>query len=253
MSMKIVSDIAVSLVAILHIYFLILEMFFWTKPLGLKVFRQTQDQALSSSVLAANQGLYNGFLAAGLIWGLLHPNVDISFQIKIFFLSCVIVAGLYGAYSVGKKILFVQMLPALGALLLVFTLTSCVYGPKVEYKNSLNALNGENYVASQETPPSSLIVVGAKRKERLTEISGKVFLQREGQLPIVMNKAKMILINPKNEAMQEFTTSAGGEFKIHAVLPNGMYSIKINSTEYSGETKFEVKNYNMKNIDVFVK
>src|ERR1044072_5733351 len=83
----------VALVAALHVYFLVLEMFLWTKPLGLKTFRNTPEKAQDSAVLAANQGLYNGFLAAGLIWGLVHPNPDLAWQIKMFFLVCVIVAG----------------------------------------------------------------------------------------------------------------------------------------------------------------
>jgi putative membrane protein len=107
-------------VALLHIGFLILEMFFWTQPLGLKVFAQSLDRARSSAVLAANQGLYNGFLVAGLIWSLLYPSVEVGLQLRIFFLVCVLVAGLYGAYSVSKKILWVQAAPAALALALTF-------------------------------------------------------------------------------------------------------------------------------------
>ncbi len=104
------------LVAVLHIWFLILEMFLWQKPLGLKTFRMSPDKAATTAVLAANQGLYNGFLAAGLIFSLI-----ISAQTYIiFFLGCVIVAGLYGAYSVNRKIFFIQSLPAL--LALIFTI-----------------------------------------------------------------------------------------------------------------------------------
>jgi putative membrane protein len=91
-----IANILVALVALLHLYFLVLEMFLWTKPLGLKTFQQTQQKADDSAVLAANQGLYNGFLAAGLIWGLVHPVAGFGFEIKVFFLLCVIVAGLYG-------------------------------------------------------------------------------------------------------------------------------------------------------------
>jgi len=118
--MSMVANILVALVALLHIYFLALEMFLWTKPLGLKTFNQTLAKAQDSAVLAANQGLYNGFLAAGLIWGLLHSAPAVAFQIKVFFLLCVIVAGLYGAYSVSKRILFVQALPAAIALVLLW-------------------------------------------------------------------------------------------------------------------------------------
>ena len=102
----------IALVALLHLYFLVLEMFFWTQPLGLKIFRQSLEKAQASAVLAANQGLYNGFLAAGLIWGLFHPDPTVGFQIKVFFLLCVVVAGLYGGYSVSRRIIMVQALPA---------------------------------------------------------------------------------------------------------------------------------------------
>lgn len=114
------ANIIVGLVAVLHIYFLVLEMFLWTKPKGLKVFGNSLEKAQSSAVLAANQGLYNGFLAAGLIWGLVHANLEFALQIKVFFLGCVIVAGLYGAYSVSRKIFFIQALPALIGLILVY-------------------------------------------------------------------------------------------------------------------------------------
>ncbi|OJU19412.1 MAG: hypothetical protein BGN84_01295, partial [Afipia sp. 62-7] len=110
----------VALVAALHAYFLVLEMFLWTKPKGLKIFGNTLEKAQASAVLAANQGLYNGFLAAGLVWGLVHPNPTFGFQIKVFFLLCVIVAGLYGGYSVSKRIIMVQALPAAIALLFVW-------------------------------------------------------------------------------------------------------------------------------------
>ena len=113
-----IANALVALVALLHVYFLVLEMFLWTKPLGLKTFRNTPEKANDSAVLAANQGLYNGFLAAGLFWGPLHPTSALAFQIKVFFLLCVIVAGAYGAYSVSRRILFVQALPA--ALALIF-------------------------------------------------------------------------------------------------------------------------------------
>ena len=94
-----------------------LERFLWDKPLGLKVFNQSLEQAQSSKVLAANQGLYNGFLAAGLIWGLTQGSSGL--EILTFFLSCVIVAGIYGAMTASRKILFIQAMPAaLGLLLL---------------------------------------------------------------------------------------------------------------------------------------
>ncbi len=113
----------IAFVAIQHIGFLILEMFFWERPLGLKIFKMTQEQAQASTVLAKNQGLYNGFLAAGLIWGLIIQNAPESFAIKVFFLSCVIIAGIYGGITAAKEIVFVQALPAIVALIfLVFNL-----------------------------------------------------------------------------------------------------------------------------------
>jgi putative membrane protein len=112
-----VAAIAVGLVALLHVYFLVLEMFLWDKPAGLKAFGQTLDAAQASKVLAANQGLYNGFLAAGLFWGLGLGAAGTS--VKVFFLGCVIVAGVFGAATASRKILFVQALPAAIALALV--------------------------------------------------------------------------------------------------------------------------------------
>jgi putative membrane protein len=118
--MILIANALVALVAALHGFFLVLEMFLWDKPLGLKVFRNTLEKARDSKVLAANQGLYNGFLAAGLLWGLFHPNPAFAFQIKIFFLLCVIVAGAYGAATVSRRILYVQAAPAALALVLLW-------------------------------------------------------------------------------------------------------------------------------------
>ena len=115
--MSTVAAIAVGLVALLHVYFLVLEMFLWDKPAGLKAFGQTLEAAKASKVLAANQGLYNGFLAAGLLWGLGLGAAGTG--VKVFFLSCVLVAGLFGAVTASRKILFVQALPAAIALVLV--------------------------------------------------------------------------------------------------------------------------------------
>ena len=117
--MNTIANVLVALVAALHVYFLILEMFLWTKPLGLKTFRNSPERAADSAVLAANQGLYNGFLAAGLVWGLVQPEPGFAFQIKIFFLLCVIVAGAYGAATVSRRILLVQAAPAAVALVLL--------------------------------------------------------------------------------------------------------------------------------------
>jgi putative membrane protein len=115
--MTLLASVAVALVALLHAYFLVLEMFLWEKPAGRKAFGTTAEFAASTRTLAANQGLYNGFLAAGLVWGLLAGSGGVS--IRVFFLACVIVAGVYGAISVSRKILFVQALPAAIALTLV--------------------------------------------------------------------------------------------------------------------------------------
>jgi len=112
-----VANIAVALVALLHLYFLILEMFFWEKPLGLRVFGLTPEFAKASRALAANQGLYNGFIAAGLVWGLSLGAAGDS--IKIFFLGCVIVAGVFGALTANRRILWVQALPGAVAIALV--------------------------------------------------------------------------------------------------------------------------------------
>jgi putative membrane protein len=115
-----IANIMVALVAALHGYFLVLEMFLWTKPLGLKTFGNSPEKAADLAVLAANQGLYNGFLAAGLIWGLLQGTPAFALQIKTFFLLCVIVAGVYGAATVSRRILFVQAAPAAIALILLW-------------------------------------------------------------------------------------------------------------------------------------
>ena len=109
-NVALIANIVVGVVALLHVYFLVLEMFLWDKPAGLRAFGQTFEAAKASKVLAANQGLYNGFLAAGLVWGLiLGPS---GTNVKLFFLGCVLIAGLYGAVTANRKILFVQALPA---------------------------------------------------------------------------------------------------------------------------------------------
>lgn len=115
--MKLAADIMVGLVAMLHLYFLVLEMFLWTKPYGRRVFQLTPEKAEMTKSLALNQGLYNGFLAAGLGWGLL-AGAD-GHTIKVFFLSCVIIAGLVGAATASRKILWVQAVPGAIALGLV--------------------------------------------------------------------------------------------------------------------------------------
>lgn len=115
--MALITNSLVGLVAFLHVYFLILEMFLWDKPFGLRTFGNTQEKANVTKVLAMNQGLYNGFLAAGLIWGLILGAAGTN--IIIFFLGCVIIAGLFGAATASRKILFIQAAPAIVALVLV--------------------------------------------------------------------------------------------------------------------------------------
>jgi len=115
--MEMTATVLIGIVALLHIYFLVLEMFLWDKPYGRKTFGLSADFAKESKALAANQGLYNGFLAAGLIWGLLLG--ESGYGVKIFFLACVIIAGIFGGLTVSKKIMFIQALPAAIALTLV--------------------------------------------------------------------------------------------------------------------------------------
>jgi len=115
--MVLASQILTGLVAALHVYFLVLEMFLWAGPVGQKTFKRSAAEQESTKVLAANQGLYNGFLAAGLIWSLVGAE-HLQYPVRVFFLSCVIVAGIYGAMTVGRSILFVQALPAIAALAL---------------------------------------------------------------------------------------------------------------------------------------
>jgi len=112
--MNIIINIIIGIVALLHIGFLAIEMFLWDKPTGQSIFRTTAEFATQSKTLAANQGLYNGFLAAGLVWGLFAGDA-----VKIFFLSCVIIAGIFGAFTVSKRIFYIQALPALIGLVLL--------------------------------------------------------------------------------------------------------------------------------------
>jgi putative membrane protein len=114
--MKMLAQALVLVVAALHVWFLVLEMFLWTRPLGLRTFHQSLEKARASATLAANQGLYNGFLAAGLIWGLLAGAPEPGLSIQVFFLSCVVVAAAFGAATVSRSILIVQGLPAALAL-----------------------------------------------------------------------------------------------------------------------------------------
>jgi len=115
--MPLLTTLLIGLIALLHLYFLILEMFLWDKPTGRRVFKLTPEFATASKALAANQGLYNGFLAAGLLWGL-SLGVE-GLHIKLFFLACVLIAGIFGAMTVSRRILYIQGAPALLALVLL--------------------------------------------------------------------------------------------------------------------------------------
>ena len=114
--MSMIANVLVGFVALLHVGFLILEMFLWTKPFGRKTFRMSEEYANASASLAANQGLYNGFLSAGLVWGLV---VD-DFAIKTFFLICVLIAGIYGGLTAKRTILYIQALPGLLGLVFLY-------------------------------------------------------------------------------------------------------------------------------------
>ena len=114
--MNLVANVLVVFVAILHIGFLVLEMFYWDHPVGRKRFDLTAEFSKASATLAANQGLYNGFLAAGLVWGLMTGETSI----KVFFLVCVLIAGMYGGFTARRTILYIQALPALLALIAVY-------------------------------------------------------------------------------------------------------------------------------------
>jgi putative membrane protein len=114
---SIIANIVVGLVALVHVYILVLEMFLWDKPAGLRAFGQAKEEAAASRVLAANQGLYNGFLAAGLLWGLSLGASGTG--VKLFFLGCVLIAGVFGAITASRRILFVQAIPAAVGLALV--------------------------------------------------------------------------------------------------------------------------------------
>ena len=115
--MSTAANVAIGFVALLHAYFLVLEMFLWDKPFGRRTFKTTPEFAAASKSLAANQGLYNGFLAAGLVWGLALGDAGV--QVKVFFLACVVIAGVFGAATASRSILFVQAIPGILALALL--------------------------------------------------------------------------------------------------------------------------------------
>jgi len=114
--MTVVANLMIVIVALLHLGFLVLEMFLWNHPVGRKTFGMTREVSESSATLAANQGLYNGFLAAGLIWGL----VSGEFSVKLFFLICVLIAGIFGGFTAKRSILYLQALPALLGLIFLY-------------------------------------------------------------------------------------------------------------------------------------
>jgi len=114
--MATVANLVIAVIAILHIGFLVLEMFLWNHPVGRRTFKMTKEVSESSATLAANQGLYNGFLAAGLIWGL----VSGEYSVKLFFLICVLIAGVFGGFTAKRSILYIQALPALLGLILLY-------------------------------------------------------------------------------------------------------------------------------------
>jgi putative membrane protein len=113
---RLLANLAIVLVALSHVGFLVLEMFFWDHPVGRRIFGMTPEQSRSSAALAANQGLYNGFLAAGLAWGLWSGRLEV----QTFFLACVVVAGVYGGATAKRSILVTQALPAVIAMVLVY-------------------------------------------------------------------------------------------------------------------------------------
>lgn len=115
--MALFTNLLIGLIAVLHVYFLVLEMFLWDKPTGRRVFRLTAEFATASKALAANQGLYNGFLAAGLAWGLTLGDAGV--HVKLFFCGCVLIAGIFGALTVSRRIFYIQGVPALAALVLL--------------------------------------------------------------------------------------------------------------------------------------
>lgn len=117
--MTLVAFVLVAAVALIHLYIMLLEMVWWDTPRGHKAFGLEPDFARRTRVLGLNQGLYNGFLAAGLIWGLVHPDPTFAWQIKLFFLACIAMAGIVGAVTSSRKILFVQTVPAVLAILAV--------------------------------------------------------------------------------------------------------------------------------------
>ena len=118
--MQLASTVFIVLVAVAHLWFMVLESFLWSTPFGRKTFKMAPEQAQATASLAKNQGLYNGFLAAGLLWSLMPHDAQMAFELKVFFLACIVIAGVVGAVTASRNILFVQALPAAIALALVW-------------------------------------------------------------------------------------------------------------------------------------
>ena len=117
--MALIATILTVFIGVLHVWFLVLEMFLWRKPLGMRTFKMDQQRADTTAVLAMNQGLYNGFLAAGLFWGVFLMDAPQAYSVKVFFLVCVAIAGVFGGATVSKRIIYIQAMPAVLALLLL--------------------------------------------------------------------------------------------------------------------------------------
>lgn len=117
--MEFITSLLILFIALEHFGFLYIEMFLWTKETGRKIFGNTKEEAEKTKILAANQGLYNGFISAGLFFGFFHPNNELGLQITLFFLVCIIIAGIYASFTAKKSILYIQALPAFIATILL--------------------------------------------------------------------------------------------------------------------------------------
>lgn len=143
-----------------------------------------------------------------------------------------------------KKIIFAFAL---------FCLTSCIYGPSVEHKSPLNALNGENYQTAQSETPSTLLVPFAEKKERTTKIEGQLIIQEDMSLGTPLRYISLDLLNSKGESVQKVSTLNDGHFTFSGVFQNGSYTIKVDSKKYSGEFKLEVRSYSIEKIIIQAK
>jgi putative membrane protein len=151
--MPLLANLVVALIGLLHVYFMILEMFLWDKPAGLRAFGHTREAAAASKVLAANQGLYNGFLAAGLFWGLKLETDGTG--VKVYFLCCILIAGLYGAATASRKILFIQALPAaVGLAPGVCVMRTSITGPLSCTIGTVTNQKGNNHASDPTVAPA---------------------------------------------------------------------------------------------------